>query len=291
MLFEGLITVSRGEMYCKLIGDEERNQTIVVFPGGPGFSYEIYEGHSGHFSAYSNMLFFDPIGSGKSTRLSDMTEYTLDGYIQDAKEMIEHFNLTNFVILGTSYGSMAALNFAITYPDIAQKIILVGGAPSYNFLEAAKLELNRRGTHEQIKAGNKLFAGSFENEEQIGEFLSALSTLYSEKARRTGGSPYKKVRCSIEPLNAAFRYEFDRFNYLDKLEDISIPVLQLVGEHDWINPVSQARLMEERIAGIKLVVIPECGHSVAADAPDIYTREVLDFINVPCCKSTSSFSF
>jgi proline iminopeptidase len=185
-----------------------------VFPGGPGFGYEIYEAHSGCFAEDINMLFFDPIGCGRSSKASAIADYTFDNYTKNVKSLISHFGMKKVCILGTSYGSMAALNFAIRYPDNLDKLILVAGASSYHFREAAKQKLSARGTPEQKLAGEKVLAGreGFKTSEELANYFQMMAPLYSHKAKREGAAPYKAM-CSIEPLNFAITTQFEKFDY------------------------------------------------------------------------------
>lgn len=300
MIFEGFVNVAGGRIFCKLDGDESSTEpVIVVFPGGPGFGHEIYQGHSGDLAEHARLLFFDPLGTGQSSSLENILDYTLDNYIVTAKALIDHFNFEQVIILGTSYGSMAALNFAIKYPEITQKIILVGGAPSHHFLEEAKRELNRRGTQEQINiCEQKLFPGEFKSQQEIGYFLHVMTPLYSYRAAQaakttqtdsSAPSAYRAA-CAIDPLNSAFASRFDSFDYRNSLPDLTMPALLLVGEHDWINPVSQVQLIADGLPNAKLFIVKNSGHSVAVDRPDIYKREIVEFINQPVHTASHHFS-
>lgn len=279
IIFEGMIETPLGKVYSKLVGDASSTlPVIVVFPGGPGFGHEIYQGHSGHFGEHARMLFFDPIGSGKSTKLDDHKQYTLDNFVKTAKVLIDYFSLNKIIILGTSYGSMAALNFAIYYPESVDKLILVGGAPSHHFLEAAKEQLNQRGTDEQKAIAKKLFEGSLEDTADEAKFLSIMAPLYSNRTQKTGASAYKATG-SVEPLNMAFRTRFDHFDYREQLKKLTMPALIFVGEDDWVNPVEQVSLIAELMPKAKLIIVEDSGHSVAVDRPDVYTPAVIEFLN------------
>lgn len=279
IIFEGMIQTPLGSVYTKLVGDVNNTlPVIVVFPGGPGFGHEVYQGHSGHFAEHARMLFFDPIGSGKSSKLDNHKEYTQDNYIKTVKALVDHFNFKNIIILGTSYGSMTAQKFAIDYSELVSKLILVGGAPSHHFLESAKEQLDKRGTDEQKAISKILFDGNLTDEKDVARFMSVMAPLYSNRAQKTGASAYKATG-SVEPLNMAFRTRFDHFDYREKLKKLTIPALIFVGEDDWVNPVEQVSLIAELMPNAKLIIVEDSGHSIAVDRPDIYTPAVIDFLN------------
>ena len=278
IIFEGLVAVENGQLYCKFIGDPKDDKpVIVVLPGGPGLGYELYEGHSAVFASTARMLFFDPRGTDQSTQALQVADYTLDNYIKDAKALIDHFHLTKVIILGTSYGSMAAVNFAITYPEVLHKLILVAGAPSHHFIECAQQELAVHGNAAQQVIGKILFAGEFKDDAELSEFFSIMAPLYSIKAKRDGVSK-RTVKCARALLNHGFKTRFGLFDYRARLAEIKAPTLIMVGRQDWINPVSQAQIMADAIEYAALQVIDGAGHAVAVDQPAIYQCCVIDFI-------------
>jgi len=280
-MFEGFVEVPGGKLHCKFVPNtlaQENPSTILVLPGGPGFGYEMYEKHSGCFVENANMLFFDPRGAGKSTLAKNINDYTLDNYVTDAKLLIDHFNLKKVIVLGTSYGSMAALNFAIRHPESVEKLILVGGAPSHHFIEAAKEELEKRGNLEQKKIGAKLLAGHIASEEERQHFFQIMASLYSNKAKRES-NPLYRAKCALDPLKIAFRTRFEYFDYREELKNITAETLILVGEDDWINPVSQAKITAQKIKHSILLIINDASHSIAVDQPDIYRNAIRYFIS------------
>ena len=59
------------------------------------------------------------------------------------------------------------------------------------------------------------------------------------------------------------------------------PVLILWGEEDkWI-PVEQAHSLHQLIPNSKLVTVPQAGHLVIEERPEILVREIKDFLNQP----------
>jgi proline iminopeptidase len=65
--------------------------------------------------------------------------------------------------------------------------------------------------------------------------------------------------------------------YADKLPSIHVPTLLICGDHDESDP-SLSRFMHEKIAGSKLVVVPQSGHMAFVDQPAFYIKAVNDFL-------------
>ncbi len=67
-------------------------------------------------------------------------------------------------------------------------------------------------------------------------------------------------------------------NYLDRLCEIKIPTLIIVGEDDPGTPVAASKAMHERIPDSKLVVLPSAAHLSNVEQADAFNRTVLDFL-------------
>jgi pimeloyl-ACP methyl ester carboxylesterase len=63
-----------------------------------------------------------------------------------------------------------------------------------------------------------------------------------------------------------------------RLKELRLPTLLLAGAADMSTPPSISRMIAAEIAGSRLVVVPEAGHSSYWEQPDIFNRAVLDFI-------------
>jgi pimeloyl-ACP methyl ester carboxylesterase len=65
--------------------------------------------------------------------------------------------------------------------------------------------------------------------------------------------------------------------YLARLSSIHVPTLVICGDHDESNP-RLSRTMHEKIAGSKLVILPQAGHMAFVDQPTMYIKAVSDFL-------------
>ena len=65
--------------------------------------------------------------------------------------------------------------------------------------------------------------------------------------------------------------------YVDKLSQIKIPTLIIVGDHDESDP-RMSKEMQEKIAGSQLVILPKSGHMTFVDQPEQFLTAVRDFV-------------
>jgi 3-oxoadipate enol-lactonase len=69
-----------------------------------------------------------------------------------------------------------------------------------------------------------------------------------------------------------------KLNYLDRLTEIRIPTLIIVGEDDPGTPVAAAEAMQKRIPSSKLVVLPSARHLSNVEQPQAFNAALTGFL-------------
>jgi 3-oxoadipate enol-lactonase len=67
-------------------------------------------------------------------------------------------------------------------------------------------------------------------------------------------------------------------NYLDRLSEIKLATLIMVGEEDPGTPVAASEAIHERIAGSKLVILPSARHLSNIEQAEAFNKSLLDFL-------------
>jgi pimeloyl-ACP methyl ester carboxylesterase len=70
----------------------------------------------------------------------------------------------------------------------------------------------------------------------------------------------------------------DRPDATPGLDNIAVPTLVVVGEHDAITPPTQSSAMAARIWGSEVVAIPGAGHLSNLENPEAFNAAVTDFL-------------
>jgi 3-oxoadipate enol-lactonase len=70
-----------------------------------------------------------------------------------------------------------------------------------------------------------------------------------------------------------------RLDYLDRLREIAVPTLIMVGEDDPGTPVAASQAMHERIPGSRLVIIPSAAHLSNVEQARIFNDHLLRFLD------------
>lgn len=75
-------------------------------------------------SANNRLILVDFLDQGKSEKMVGQT-YDHGIQVQVVRRLLEHLNLQSACVAGISYGSEVALEFAVTYPEMTDRLILL----------------------------------------------------------------------------------------------------------------------------------------------------------------------
>jgi pimeloyl-ACP methyl ester carboxylesterase len=82
----------------------------------------------------------------------------------------------------------------------------------------------------------------------------------------------------FEATNLGFSDFLRHFDFEPHLHLIKNETLILAGEHDWVNDVSHAKVMAEKIPNNTFKIFENSGHAMESDAGPIYFDIIREFI-------------
>jgi proline iminopeptidase len=264
-----------------LKGEEDRmveRPVMFVAHGGPGGDHSSYKPSISPLVDRVQIVYWDHRGQGRSARGPQET-YTLENNVEDLEALRQHLGLDKIVLLGTSYGGMVALSYAVRYPENLSHLIAVVTAANSRFLERAKEIVAERGTPEQQEVCEKLWAGSFEDEADLEDYYEKMGPMYSlthdaEKAKKRA----KRSIRSVPAINEGFGGFLRTYDVMDQLHKITCPTLVIAGKHDWICAPELSEEFAARIPQADLRIFEHSAHSVAADEPDLFLDTIRGFL-------------
>jgi len=215
--------------------------------------------------SHFRVLRYDMRGHGDS----DATEgaYTLEQLAADVMALLEalHIEPTHFV--GLSIGGMIGQCLALNYPDRFQSLTLCDTSPVIP--DDAKPLFRERMDLAHTEGMQALVETTLErwftrpyldqNPPEVG--------LIRDQILATSVTGF--LGCSEAILG---------LNYLDRLSEIKLPTLIIVGEHDPGTPVSASEAIHDRIAGSKLVVLPSAAHLSNIEQAAAFNSALLAFL-------------
>jgi pimeloyl-ACP methyl ester carboxylesterase len=253
--------------------------TLVAVHGGPGMDHTHVKADLAPLADQVQVLYVDQRGHGRSG-YGEPADWNLPTWADDLRRFCDALGLVKPVVLGSSFGGFVALAYAGLFPDHPGGVILANTTGGRTDHAASVAAFRRLGGDEAARVAQRDFAEL--TEESAAEFDRVCLPLYS---RRPGyaGETRRMLARSIHTTEVNlhfFRNELARFDPWTVAPDVRCPALVLAGADDPICPLP----LVEQLAGhlpastTRLVCLPDAGHAIFRDQPDLAFSAVEDFL-------------
>jgi proline iminopeptidase len=262
-------------------GPRMREKPVAfILHGGPGGDHSGFKPGLTPLSERMQLVYFDHRGQGRSAK-GDPALYNLDENVEDMEALRLHLGLGPIVSIGTSYGGMVAMAHAARYPSSVSHLVLIVTAAHAGFNARARQIVAERGTPEQNRVCDQLWAGELDTVEKLRHYYDVMGPLYSTtfdpaKAAESRG----RGILTPEALNRAFAPGgfLQSYDLRPELAAITAPTLILAGRHDWICPPEFSQELHRLIPGSDLRIFEHSSHSIRADEPQGLLDVIAGFV-------------
>ena len=260
-------------------GDQMVNRPVLfLLHGGPGADHSYLKPRMQSLRDSAQLVYLDHRGSGRSARC-DPESYTLGNNADDVDALRDYLGLETISVFGTSYGGFVAQQYALSYPDRIDRLILCATAPSHRLLQDTQSIVRERGTPDQIRVCQRLWEGNFATEEELHEYFVVMGPIYSQNFDAEKFEiGWQRGIWNVEQINRWFRGERRTFDFTDRLRNIKASTLVMAGANDWICTVQQSRILAAEIPRAHLKIFARSGHSIALDEPEEFLAAIRGFI-------------
>ncbi|HLJ87217.1 MAG TPA: proline iminopeptidase-family hydrolase [Candidatus Angelobacter sp.] len=292
---EGFVDVNGVMIYYKIIG---RGSPLVVVHGGPGASHDYFLPYLLPLARTHRVVFIDERGSGRSEKLEDASLYTVEAMVDDVEAVRRSLGLGKISLLGHSYGGVLAQAYAFKYQKNLSHLIL---GSTFHSTSAMNDVLARE--KQSMPAAEREKLDALESGGLFGKGKDWEKNRYPEDyAKLAWGDGYfpflyqRRPDPNYDPLSGNTTTSWDLYRemwgshgefvidgnlksveYTDRLATIHVPTLVICGDHDESDP-SLSRTMHDKIAGSKLVILPQSGHLTFVDQTNLFLKSVGDFL-------------
>ncbi|GJM33552.1 MAG: proline iminopeptidase [Saprospiraceae bacterium] len=274
---------------------------VIYLHGGPGgrVTDETIQALSPLAADGYDLYFYDQIGSGHSNRLEDITAYTIDRHIQDLAAIIKKTEADKVTLIGHSWGAILAAVFVADHGDLVEKIVFTGPGPIPPIRsELAQLKppdslhlqtpqySNRQGNDKAQNLRSRLmakwaylFGSKLASDKEADDFAAYLfSELNKSAVKDQLATSNAKGGAGFYAHIMTFKNFFEISDPRSNLKNSKIPVLIMRGQYDnqkWGYAQEYLQLFPIH----ELVIIPNAGHFIDVERPEVYLTEIRDFIN------------
>lgn len=189
---------------------------------------------------------------------------------QDVAALMDELKVARAVVGGLSMGGYVTLAFHQLFPERVESLLLA--------------DTRAQADTEEAKATRAEQAQKILAEGMAGIADAMLPKLLSPETVSKRPEVVKRVRdmmlhTSPEGAAAALRGMAEREDQTERLSQIKVPTLIVVGKEDPITPPADSEKMHQRIAGSQLVVIENASHVSNIEQAEQFNRVLKDFLN------------
>jgi pimeloyl-ACP methyl ester carboxylesterase len=263
----GFVEVGSAKLYSEVAGE---GQSLVFIHAGVADSRQ-WDNEFLHFSRDFRVLRYDMRGYGKSV--------PVDGEFSHMKDLIavldHHAFNQSLVLVGCSMGGTLAMDFALEHPERVKGLVMVGSGPSGLNLEvpdhpkmAEAEDAYESGDWDRLAEleAQIWFDGMGRSAQQVDQEMRALALEMNRLALAHDAKGLGK-RMPDSDVPAA-----------ERLEELQIPVLVIVGENDIPYLQAAADIMVEHIASVQKHTLEDAAHLSNMEMPEPFQRIVRSFL-------------
>ncbi len=266
------IPVGNASLYARDIG---HGPPLIVLHGGPDFDQGYLLPEMDRLADAFRLIYYDQRGRGKSADRVQPEDVSLASDIDDLDAVRRHFHIESPALLGHSWGTVLALEYALRHPTRVSRMVLMNPAPA----SASDLAAFRKIYVQQLGADmdrQRAIVATEGYKDANPEVVAARYRIHFEHALARP-SDYETLMArmkagfisqgsqgilksqAIEDRLMLDTWEMAGYDLLPKLRTLNIPTLVIVGDRDLI-PVDIARHISTAIPNAQLVTIKNCGH-------------------------------
>ncbi len=259
--------------YMDVAPDGQANGRTVVLLHGMNFFGEYWTGTIDVLRKQGfRVVVPDQIGFGRSSK--PIIPYNFHDMALNTRKLLQHLGISKVAIVGHSMGGMLTARFAASYPDMTERAVI------YNpiGLTDPRWERPWRSTEEAYKQTLGLtYQQAYQGIARY--FVTGWKPEYERYVR----IHYAWTLSGDWPRFAMVRTLVQQMTYLDPVvydwAHIKVKTLVLGGDKDGANFPERAKHIADTIPGGELVLIPGIGHVPHFEAPDLFYKALLKFLN------------
>ncbi|PSS31289.1 1-acylglycerol-3-phosphate O-acyltransferase [Actinidia chinensis var. chinensis] len=279
--------------------DSKEDSPILVMIHGYGASQGFFFRNFDALAKHFRVIAIDQLGWGGSSRpdfTCKSTEETEAWFIDSFEEWRKAKNLSNFILLGHSFGGYIAAKYALKHPEHIKHLILVGSAGFSSETDDSERPTHFRATWKGALL-NHLWESNFTPQKVIRGFgpfgpdmvrkytsarFGAYSTgkvLTEDECRLLTDYVYHTLAAKASgELCLKYIFSFGAFARVPLLHSASewkVPTTFIYGYNDWMSYQGAQEARKHMKVPCEIIRVPQGGHFAFIDNPTGFHAAVL----------------
>ncbi|MFB5249359.1 alpha/beta fold hydrolase [Bacillus mycoides] len=285
------LDISGIKHWCKVAGAAHNTVPLIIIHGGPGGNHYVFERTLGmKLEEYLTVVYYEQRGCGRSEAPQDDNAYSINTLAEDLEELRKRLNINKVNLLGYSFGGQLCLEYALTYPEAVEKMVLQ--APLLDdYDEVYKVQIDgflkvtEGNMKEQISIISKSEISLKEKNNQVWnivdtevvdrllfknqEFAKLNRSLWEESHLNNTGKMSKVIfeTKSIVPL-------------IERINDLEQDTCVIVGVYDYNTGVEMSKRITSHMKNSKLVIFENSTHFPDIEETDNVCETIIEFLEI-----------
>lgn len=289
------ITTEVGDfkVWTKRVGNNPTKKVLLLH-GGPGATHEYFESFDSYFPyAEIEYYYYDQLESFYSDKPNNPALWSIERYVEEVEQVRKALGLNkdNFYLLGSSWGGILCMEYALKYQDNLKGLIISNMMASIpDYIDYAN---NVLGPQLDPKVLDEIRAFESKNDYKNPRYTELIFEHYY---------PQHVLRIPLEqwpdPVNRAFANinqdlyvtmqgpsefgivgdaKLKTWDIKDQLPKITVPTLAIGGAHDTMDP-KHMEWISTQVKNGQYLHCPDGSHLSMYDDADRYFKGLIDFI-------------
>jgi pimeloyl-ACP methyl ester carboxylesterase len=243
----------------------------LVLIEGIGYASWMWAWQVDALAAHHRLVLYDNRGVGRS--VAPPSPYTVQELAGDMAALLDALGLERAHLLGVSAGGFIAQQFALSFPERVDRLVLVAtamyGHPDRMAMpqEIQRLMVPDLSLPPEPRV-RKAMAIAF-----APGYAGAHPDVVNAVVRMRLDSPPQPIEAYMRHARANAAFDASGL-----FASIAAPTLILHGDQDRVVPVDNAYQMASSLPGAELHVLRGGGHLVFMEQPGVFNRAVLEFL-------------
>ncbi len=283
---EGLVVVPTAQLHYRVVGTGSGTPLLVIHGGPGGRSCELATLEA--IGRDRPVIFYDQRGSGRSSIATDTASWNLPNFVSDLDSLRRALGLPQVHLYGHSWGAALAIEYLLTHGSEGIASLTLAG-PLVSTPRWLHVTDSLLGT---MPGEAREVARRFEDRDatDAAGYQQIVSRFHRTFVQREETPFVVQQRCAVggDTNWQVYQYLWGKsefratgtltaFNRFDRLHEIVLRTLVIVGEHDEVPP-PEAQAIAGELPRAEVVVIPGAGHMAMQDKPDAYIAALRRFL-------------
>lgn len=281
---EGYIAVTGGLVWYKLV-NPGKGIPLVVLHGGPGSPHDYLEPLEG-LADERPVIFYDQLGCGKSEQPENESLWQRSRFVEELRQVISTLQLKQIHLFGHSWGTMLAIDYALTQPIGLVSLVLASPALSMSqwmkdmeyYRQSLPISTQRILQEHEANGTTDSEGYQLASLEFYQRYLCRLDPWPEPLERTLAGEGTSVYTTMWGPAEFYVTGNLLDYDCTPRLEKLNVPALFTCGRYDEARPET-TMWYQSLLARSECAIFEQSAHMAHLEETESYLRTVRSFLH------------